>query len=140
MATLLSAPLTPKPCSSFRKAPVKVVLFNSASSARHTVIDVGAKPHEIESTPDGRTAFVSNFGLLEGNHKIGTPDTTISFPDLEHRAERRAPHRSRQPASPRPHPEAKEPGSRKKVASYSSTSPLSKQLLSRKSPMPTDSL
>jgi DNA-binding beta-propeller fold protein YncE len=53
------------------------------------VIGVGEKPHEIALTPDGRTAFVSNFGLLEVNHQIGTPGTTISVLDVRRGIERR---------------------------------------------------
>jgi DNA-binding beta-propeller fold protein YncE len=51
-------------------------------------IPVGDKPHEIETTPDARTAFVSNFGLLEANYKVGTPGTTISVIDIGNRVER----------------------------------------------------
>jgi DNA-binding beta-propeller fold protein YncE len=39
-------------------------------------------------TPDGETAFVSNFGLLEANHRIGTPGKTISVLDVEGGVER----------------------------------------------------
>jgi hypothetical protein len=38
-------------------------------------------------TPDGRTASVSNFGLLEVNHHVGTPGTAISVWDVEHGVE-----------------------------------------------------
>lgn len=38
--------------------------------------------------PNGRTAFVSNFGLLEVNHQVGTPGTTISVRDLKRGVER----------------------------------------------------
>jgi DNA-binding beta-propeller fold protein YncE len=66
----------------------KVVAFSPDDPLRRTVIEVGEKPHEIEVTPDGRTAFVSNFGLLEANYKIGTPGTTISVLDVERRVEK----------------------------------------------------
>jgi len=49
---------------------------------------VGEKPHEIEVTPDGRTAFISNFGLLEVSHQVGTPGTTISVLDIVRGVER----------------------------------------------------
>ncbi|MBV8632798.1 MAG: hypothetical protein JOZ83_17875 [Silvibacterium sp.] len=38
--------------------------------------------------PDGGLAYVSNFGLLEANHKVGTAGTTISVLDLEKLTER----------------------------------------------------
>src|SRR5215510_10068132 len=63
----------------------KVVIFPALHPEQRTVISVGEKPHEIELTPDGRTAFVSNFGLLEANHKAGTPGTTISALDVDRR-------------------------------------------------------
>ena len=66
----------------------KVVVFQAGDPTHQTVIAVGEKPHEIEITPDGKTAFVSNFGLLEANHKVGTPGTTISVLDLHRHAER----------------------------------------------------
>jgi DNA-binding beta-propeller fold protein YncE len=67
----------------------KVVLFSTASPVQRTEIEVGEKPHEIEVSADGRTAYVSNFGLLEANYKVGTPGTTISVIDIERKAERR---------------------------------------------------
>ena len=65
-----------------------VILFSIANPSHRTTIPVGAKPHEIELTPDGRTAFVSNFGLLEVNHKEGSAGTTISVIDVVTRRER----------------------------------------------------
>ena len=66
----------------------KVLIVPDADACRGVAIAVGDKPHEIDVTPDGRTAFVSNFGLLEANYKIGTPGTTISVIDIERRVER----------------------------------------------------
>ena len=71
-----------------QEGPGKVVVFPTRDPSRQTVIAVGDKPHEIELTPDGRTAYISNFGLLEANHKVGTPGTTISVIDLPRRAEK----------------------------------------------------
>jgi DNA-binding beta-propeller fold protein YncE len=64
------------------------VVFSAADPAVPTEIEVGEKPHEIELSPDGRTAYVSNFGLLEANYKVGTPGTTISVLDVDSRVER----------------------------------------------------
>ena len=66
----------------------KVVLFAASDPFRRSEIKVGEKPHEIELTADGRTAYVSNFGLLEGNYRVGTPGTTISVLDVEGGVER----------------------------------------------------
>ena len=71
-----------------QEGPGKVVSFSTLNPAHRVVMDVGEKPHEIEPAPDGRTAFVSNFGLLEVNHKIGTPGTTISVLDVKTGIER----------------------------------------------------
>ena len=65
-----------------------VILFSLNNPSHRTTIPVGSKPHEIELTPDGRTAFVSNFGLLEVNHKEGSAGTTISVIDVAKRQER----------------------------------------------------
>jgi DNA-binding beta-propeller fold protein YncE len=67
----------------------KVVCFSTADPLDRKIIDVGEKPHEIELAPDGKTAFVSNFGLLEVNHHVGTPGTTISVLDVQHSIERK---------------------------------------------------
>lgn len=71
-----------------QEGPGKVVSFSTDDPLHRKVIEVGEKPHEIELTPDGRTAFVSNFGLLEVNHQIGTPGTTVSVLDVERGIER----------------------------------------------------
>jgi DNA-binding beta-propeller fold protein YncE len=71
-----------------QEGPGKVVSFSTDDPLHRTEINVGEKPHEIEVTPDGKTAFVSNFGLLEVNHQIGTPGTTISVIDIGQGVER----------------------------------------------------
>jgi DNA-binding beta-propeller fold protein YncE len=71
-----------------QEGPGKVVVFPARDPSHQTVIPVGDRPHEIEMTPDGHTAYVSNFGLLEANHKVGTPGTTISVLDLQALTER----------------------------------------------------
>ncbi len=66
----------------------RVVVFSADDPGHRSAVEVGEKPHEIELTGDGRTAYVSNFGLLEANHKAGTPGTTISVIDVSARRER----------------------------------------------------
>lgn len=65
-----------------------VVLFSTGDPSQRKTIAVGEKPHEIELTADGKTAFVSNFGLLEVNHHVGTPGKTISVLDVKGGVER----------------------------------------------------
>ena len=71
-----------------QEGPGKVVLFSAENPAQRKTIKFGEKPHEIELTPGGRTAFISNFGLLEVNHQVGTPGTTISVLDIVRGVER----------------------------------------------------
>jgi DNA-binding beta-propeller fold protein YncE len=79
----------------------QVVLLRKDDARHRTVIKVGEKPHEIALSEDGRTAYISNFGLLEADHKVGIPGTTISVIDVVQKRERtrftlpagaRAPH------------------------------------------------
>ena len=85
---LLSLALHAQTVAVVQEGPGKVVVFPARDPSHQTAVSVGDRPHEIEMAPDGRTAYVSNFGLLEGNHKVGTPGTTISVVDLHHPAER----------------------------------------------------
>ena len=87
-AWLLSVALHGQTVAVVQEGPGKVVVFPARDPSHQTAIPVGDKPHEIEMTPDGRVAYVSNFGLLEANHKIGTPGTTISVLDLQTLTER----------------------------------------------------
>jgi DNA-binding beta-propeller fold protein YncE len=65
-----------------QEGPGQVVLFSASAPAEKDTIAVREKPHEIEVTPDGRTAFITNFGLLEVNHKMGTPGSLVSVLDV----------------------------------------------------------
>ena len=85
---LLSLTLRAQTVAVVQEGPGKVVVFPAGDPSRQTVIPVGDRPHEIEITPDGHLAYVSNFGLLEANHKVGTPGTTISVIDLQAPKER----------------------------------------------------
>jgi DNA-binding beta-propeller fold protein YncE len=66
----------------------RVLIFSKEQPSDRAIVQVGEKPHEIEMSLDGKTAYVSNFGLLEANHKVGTPGTTISVIDVEQKRER----------------------------------------------------
>jgi DNA-binding beta-propeller fold protein YncE len=66
----------------------RVLIFPKDKPSDRAVVHVGEKPHEIEVSLDGKTTYVSNFGLLGANHKVGTPGTTISVIDVEQERER----------------------------------------------------
>jgi DNA-binding beta-propeller fold protein YncE len=87
-AWLFSIALYAQTAAVVQEGPGKVVVFPANNPSDQTVIPVGAKPHEIELAPDGLVAYVSNFGLLEANHKVGTPGTTVSVLDLRKLTER----------------------------------------------------
>jgi DNA-binding beta-propeller fold protein YncE len=55
--------------------------YNLASGETH-LVPVGAEPHEVDVTPDGRTAFVSQFGMRDFSHEIGSAGDHISRIDL----------------------------------------------------------
>jgi DNA-binding beta-propeller fold protein YncE len=88
IAWLLSLALHAQTVAVVQEGPGKVVVFPAHDPSHQTAVSVSPRPHEIEVAPDGLTAYVSNFGLLEANHKVGTPGTTISVVDLQHPAER----------------------------------------------------
>ena len=66
----------------------QVIVLRKDAVGHQTVIKVGEKPHEVAISKDGRTAYISNFGLLEADHKVGTPGTTISVIDVVQKRER----------------------------------------------------
>jgi DNA-binding beta-propeller fold protein YncE len=45
-------------------------------------VRLGERPHEVAVTPDGRTAFVSLFGITDYASRLGTPGTRIARIDL----------------------------------------------------------
>ena len=45
-------------------------------------VEVGSWPHEVEVSPDGRTAYVSQFGITDYDSRIGTPGDHVSRIDL----------------------------------------------------------
>jgi DNA-binding beta-propeller fold protein YncE len=85
---ILASALHAQTILAVQEGPGKVAFIPAADPSHPTAIKVGDKPHEIELSSDGRTAYVSNFGLLEANHKEGTPGTTISVLDVDHHVER----------------------------------------------------
>lgn len=56
----------------------KVGFYDVRSHQRLGETSVGLLPHEIALSPDGNTAYVSNFGLQDYDENIGIPGDTIS--------------------------------------------------------------
>jgi DNA-binding beta-propeller fold protein YncE len=72
----------------------RVTIMAADDPARRVSVDIGYKPHEIAVSADGRTAYVSNFGLNDADNREGTPGQTVSVIDIESakvRAELRLP-------------------------------------------------
>ena len=40
-------------------------------------VPIGGRPHEIEVSSDGTTAYVTQFGIADYDHRIGTPGTKV---------------------------------------------------------------
>lgn len=60
------------------QAAGKVSFYDAHSHQRLGETTVGLLPHEIALSPDGNTAYVSNFGLQDYDENIGIPGDTIS--------------------------------------------------------------
>lgn len=60
----------------------RVGFYDSNTGAKIGSVAVGFKPHEIEISADGKTAYVSNFGIEDYDHRIGTPGNSISVIDI----------------------------------------------------------
>ncbi len=56
----------------------KISFYDVQSHQRVGETLVGLLPHEIALSPDGNTAYVSNFGLQDYDENIGIPGDTIS--------------------------------------------------------------
>lgn len=59
-----------------------VSIYNPESGKKLGSITVGFLPHEITLTRDGKTAYVSNFGIRDYDSGSGTPGASISVIDL----------------------------------------------------------
>lgn len=57
-------------------------LFDPQDGDMLGTVKIGYNPHEIAVTRDGRTAYVSNFGIEDYDHTLGVPGTTIAVVDL----------------------------------------------------------
>lgn len=52
------------------------------SGARLASVPIGERPHEIEVSNDGATAYVTQFGIADYDHRIGTPGNKVVRVDL----------------------------------------------------------
>src|ERR1700676_5455285 len=45
-------------------------------------LTLGERPHEVEVSADGKTAYVSMFGITDYDSQLGTPGTSVAKIDL----------------------------------------------------------
>lgn len=61
--------------------------YDSETGLLVSRIKTGFWPHEIEVSADGKTAFVTNFGIKDYDEHIGHPGSSISVIDIENKCE-----------------------------------------------------
>lgn len=59
-----------------------VSLFDAGTEMLLGRAEVGYNPHEIELSKDGKTAYVTNFGIEDYDRNIGVPGVSISVIDV----------------------------------------------------------
>lgn len=64
-----------------------VGFYDTSNGAEIARVKVGKWPHEIALTRDGKTAFVSNFGIKDYDENIGFAGASISIIDVENKVE-----------------------------------------------------
>lgn len=74
-----------------------VGFYDSANGSEVGRVAVGFWPHEIEVSADGRTAYVTNFGVKDYDEQIGRPGWSISEIDIATRCEVRRLYTFREP-------------------------------------------
>jgi DNA-binding beta-propeller fold protein YncE len=60
----------------------RVTVLDAASGTQRGTVQIGADPHEVATSPDGRLAYVSNFGLSDKDRAVGIPGDSVSVVDL----------------------------------------------------------
>src|SRR5262245_4271955 len=71
------------------KSDHEAVLVDPSTLKPVARISTGRGPHEVAVSPDGRRAYVSNYGMynvFREGQRVNEPGHTISVLDLEHRA------------------------------------------------------
>lgn len=66
----------------------RVGFYDSRTGAKFGSAAVGFKPHEIELSKDGKTAYVSNFGIEDYDFRLGTPGASVSVIDVRRMREK----------------------------------------------------
>lgn len=61
----------------------RIDFYDTQSHRKLGGTKIGDLPHEIALSPDGKTAYVTNFGLQDYDETIGTPGDTISVIDTQ---------------------------------------------------------
>ena len=65
-----------------------VSFYDTVNYKKSGSIKVGSLPHEIAITKDGKTAYVTNFGIKDYDSGIGLPGASISVIDIPNRTEK----------------------------------------------------
>lgn len=66
----------------------QVSFYNPQNGKRLGSLYVGFLPHEIAITKDGKTAYISNFGIRDYDSGSGVPGVSISVLDIPNRVEK----------------------------------------------------
>jgi ABC-type branched-subunit amino acid transport system substrate-binding protein len=61
----------------------RLSFYDSRTGTRISTVELGFLPHEIEISPDRKTAYVSNFGLQDYDETLGVAGYSVSIIDLE---------------------------------------------------------
>lgn len=59
-------------------------IYDSVTRKESGRIHLNFYPHEIEVSPDGKRAYVSNFGFRDYDNRVGYPGNCVSVIDIEH--------------------------------------------------------
>ncbi len=65
-----------------------VSFYNYENGNKLGSLEVGFLPHEIAISKDGKTAYVSNFGIKDYDSGIGVPGASISVIDIPNRLDK----------------------------------------------------
>lgn len=88
LVSLFCSPLSPPAFGASRSSPGSYcILVVEEDRGQLTIlkptgtqvaaVPMGLRPHEVEVTPDRSTAYVSEFGIADYDHMIGTPGTRV---------------------------------------------------------------
>jgi len=75
----------------------KVSFFDPGAETVLGQVHVGYNPHEVALSRDGKTAYVTNFGIEDYDHTIGVPGVTVSVVDVAAMSEKTRFYTNRKP-------------------------------------------